>query len=280
VQSYEETLRESQALWRTPGNGLELAIRFVEDRMNVAEGELRGRLSCLLGQFLLLATRKNEAHAAQVEALSLVTEPAARLEVLVSAIYVCIPFRRVAEGMRYAFEAERMLKEHTDADAVKWRAVYLRNTGELLMRVGDYETAIPYLKSAIETFEAMGKHKEALRSKVDLAEAMLYEGNPDLALALCREVRLDVANDYVLFKLNVVQARVAARRGLVDEAERLIDQAYSTLYEKLSDMDRYTAVDLERAKAEVADLKGDETGAKVLRHFARRMASAIGVAFE
>jgi tetratricopeptide (TPR) repeat protein len=278
---YEEILNESVELWKRPGDGLAQAIRFVRGKMEKETGESRGRLMCLLGQYLLNDGLKSEAALCQSDALTLVNTPAARMEVLVSAINICIPFRRVSQGLRYVTEAEVLLgANHTDAAVVKWGAVLARNTGELLMRVGDCETALPYLRSAVEQFTNGGKEKETLRAKVDLAEATMLTGELDEALALCRNVRIDPLCEFVLFRLDVVQARTVARMGRVADAERLIDAAHKIAYDKFGDQQKYIARDLERAKAEVAYAKGDSAGAQTLEYCARRFAAAVGVAFD
>jgi predicted negative regulator of RcsB-dependent stress response len=276
---YEEVLKEAVTLWQKPGDGLEQAIQFLRGHVSGAKGELRGRFLSLLGEFYTFGGMKSEAFTSVVEAIELVKEPAARVIVLVAAINACIPFMKIAQGVRYVEECKQLLDASTDEEVYKWRAQFHRNTGDLLMRAGDYGEASTHLRKAVGVFESTGRHQEALRSQVDLAECLMYTGELDTALSLCRGVRLDNTCKFVLGRLAVVQAMISARLGRVSDAERNLDQATVELCEKFDGQDRRTWKLIELAKVEIALAKGNGDGAKTLKHYADRLIAAIEAAY-
>lgn len=268
--SYDEVRNLSEHKWRT--EGAKAAVTYVESMVAGTTGELRGRLLTLLGDWRSEAGELDMALGAYVDALELVSNPQHKFVALACAMNACVESKRWKQGMRYCFDAEKILNEHTDIP-VKWLGVYYANSGRLAMNASDYVSATDDLRLAARHFRATSMETEAQNMECYLIEALISADKVEESAEMCRNLRAHAAGEFIRFRLDTLESMIHSRLGNIPEAKRLAMRSWETVCKKLGKMMHETFIMSLCAAAEVVKYDRGGDAGDILRYFIQTLSS-------
>lgn len=275
---YAEIFQETMTRWQG-GGGITAATAYVEEQLSKATTpEDRGRLLSLKAGCYKRQNDSQTAEEALAEALELVADPAARVDVLCECLELCVDEHRVEDGQEYARQMAALFDGCSDENVMSFRAPYHHNLGRLYTKAGDYRAAAIHLAAAHKEFAATDRVREALMSNVSLAAVYQASGKLREAEGICRNVLMDEsASAYILAKANLLLGEIIADLGDDEEAERYLDRASESHAAVVGKRDYRIFLDILNAEAHLAERRGDVITARRLRAHVRRKAAVCRI---
>jgi ATP/maltotriose-dependent transcriptional regulator MalT len=208
------------------------AQRMIEHARLAGDGLLEARVLPALATCALYGPRPVS------KAIEICTEILERTGTDRKAAAVTVRALAHLEAMRGNFEQARDLYRQSRAslEELGWKlhaAVTSLSSGPIEMLAGDAAAAEAELRADHETLEGMGEKYYLSTNAAFLAEALYRQERLDEAAAFCQTSKELASPDDISsqFAWRSVMAKVLARRGELDEAERLAHEAVALIGE-------------------------------------------------